>query len=666
MNRTTGLAEMSDTQAAMNLLGNESEVSSHQFVFLHAWAAVGYQNTLSCSTLGNNVNNSHGHANVDFDQEGSKVATEFTVQVNDHGSNDGNFTKDNNDEKAATDCEDETDHDTDTGPHDGDSAADGGNGETTVNHESEPENHSAADGGNGETTVNYESEPENHEFESEFTEVKNRRGKKYTMYVDHEGHAHAISQHEIYRHRVANWDMKYRDPNFTDKEYARRYRRTKTWKDQAGYEQECGLKEYSLLQFAIHVTLKRFPPSGTIKADNTRAFRLNKSCPLYKSHYLHLNSKEKIPILAGKTRPGPPQGERPKDARRGKRWETHANRFARYMGAVLFPWDRNGDCGVHDWKQFQQKVLALKHSLHRADHSVQKKYCDTFHLQYLNNVASNMRTSDKIKKTTHAWGSECAQRFSKESVRKFSNESQNRSTVVRSAEQLQELLARATAEQAIVASSTDAAKSTKFIEDMEEEMESLYAECDSMTDLADVAKNARTETSKWNKFSRTYDKKWVDNRRAQLNKRELTCDPIVDHPFGKRRTLTRNAKDKLKRIRQDLDANDEWTHIFDHVKKTWLSGQQLLLFIHGGPGTGKTTLAKAIMEMASVFNFEHRFSATSGVAGLLNNGTTIHHLLGQQGELTGTQPNINKIRLRNGNARVVIVDEVSVRRAENR
>ena len=64
------------------------------------------------------------------------------------------------------------------------------------------------------------------------------------------------------------------------------------------------------------------------------------------------------------------------------------------------------------------------------------------------------------------------------------------------------------------------------------------------------------------------------------------------------------------------------------------------------------------MQAASVFNLEHRFSATSGVAGLLNNGITIHHLLGQQGELTGAKPNINKIRLLNGNAQVIFIDEV--------
>ena len=100
--------------------------------------------------------------------------------------------------------------------------------------------------------------------------------------------------------------------------------------------------------------------------------------------------------------------------------------------------------------------------------------------------------------------------------------------------------------------------------------------------------------------------------------------------------------------------------MFDHVTRTWLSGQELMLFIHGGPGTGKTALAKAIIQAASVFNLEHRFAATSGVAGLLNKGTTIHHLLAQPGELTGSKPNVTKIRLRNGNAGLILIDEVRV------
>ena len=333
------------------------------------------------------------------------------------------------------------------------------------------------------------------------------------------------------------------------------------------------------------------------------------------------------------------------------------------MGALLFPWDRNGDCGVHNWQQLQQKVMALKHSHHGADNKAKKLFCDTFHLQYLNMVASNMRTTETIKMTNQAWGNEFAQRFSKESVKRFSDQSQKYSAVATTNEQLQKLISRATAAKAIAATSTDAAKASQFIEDMNMEMDILYEEVDSKTDSFDCATNARKETSKWDKFSATYDKKWVDTRRTYLNKNGQMSNPIIDHPLGQRRSLNPSALVKLQQIRDGLKVNEEWTRVFDHVKETWLSGRQLLLFIHGGPGTGKTTLAKAIMETATIFNLEHRFSATSGVAGLLNNGTTIHHLLGQQGELNATQPNVNKIRLRNGNARVIIVDEVCISHA---
>ena len=43
----TAVAEVCDTQSTMNLLGYESEVSSHKYVYLHVWSAVGYQNTIA-------------------------------------------------------------------------------------------------------------------------------------------------------------------------------------------------------------------------------------------------------------------------------------------------------------------------------------------------------------------------------------------------------------------------------------------------------------------------------------------------------------------------------------------------------------------------------------------------------------------------------------------
>ena len=193
----------------------------------------------------------------------------------------------------------------------------------------------------------------------------------------------------------------------------------------------------------------------------------------------------------------------------------------------------------------------------------------------------------------------------------------------------------------------------------------MYADSDTLN--ARTEKNAAHSNTKWCGNHDNFTKEWADSRRAELNKDDRISEPIrPSHSIGTHRKLAPGAQNRLQQIREGLAINKDWVRVFDHVTRTWLTGKQLLLFIHGGPGTGKTALAKAIMQAASVFNLEHRFSATSGVAGLLNNGTTIHHLLGQQGELSGAKPNVNKIRLRNGNAQVIFIDEVGASLIRNR
>jgi hypothetical protein len=594
LNMLTALAEICDTQAAMNLLGYEAEVSSHGFKYLHAWPAVGYQNTLTFDKTDEPSNKTVESADADLSN----------VNVNNNASV-----------------------------------------------------HSNEDSDNADNT-------ENQEHEADF--CCDQIGNKRTVYISKDGEAHAMSQCQLYRHRVANWDEKNSDPGCTDGKIARLFRKPQKWKDQASIEQQCGLKDFSLLQFVMHVTVKKLPPGGKLSDKNMRAFRLNSECPLHQSHYLQLNKKDKIPILAGKTRPCPPSHKKPTAGVARRRWEARANRFARYMGAILFAWDRHGDCGVHNWDQLQHKVCELKRSHHKRDNHANKDlYCDAFHLQYLNQVATNLRSSEEVQKTSHAWGSEFAHRFSRGSIQSFSSDVNERDHHVQLAttiNEIQELVNQATAAQAIAATSTDAAKAKRFLSDMNDDMDKLYSDSDGKMGMCDVNNNARNENTHWSRTTREYNKQWVDNRRTELNKDVTTSEPIRDpNPLGSPRHLQPSAIQKLKKIRKRLGVNDDWVRTFDHVTKTWFSGEQLLLFIHGGAGTGKTTLAKAIIQAATIFNLEHRFSATSGVAGLLNNGTTIHHLLAQQGELTGAKPNVNKIRLRNGNARVILIDEVSCR-----
>ena len=580
----TALAEVCDTQSAMNLLGYPSEVSSHGFKYLYVWPAVGYQNKITTGSR----------------RESS--------------------------ENAAISPDDNCDDVRKDQMHDVDNVDD------TENHE-------------------HESELDCHE-----------KGNKRTVYIDHAGEAHAICQHQLYRHRVANWDMEPVDPGCTDANIEDMYKTNDQWKKQALVEQQCGLKNFSLLQFGMHITVKKMPPKGKLGAKNTRVFRLNKACPLHKSHYLHLNKKDKIPILAGRTRPCPPSHHKPKRGQAKRRWQARANQFARYMGAILFPWDRNGDCGVHNWDQLQVKVCQLKRSHHeRGNHATRDLFIDAFHLQYLNQVATNIRCKEEVQKGSHEWYSEFAQRFTRESARAFSrvNESDPHVKLATTIQEIQDLVNQATAAQAIAATTTDAAKAKEFLSDMKDEMDKLYADSDKK--MIETNSNARKQRKYWRATTGHYNKRWVDNRRAQLHKDETMSEPIRDpKPLGTQRQLPATAVKKLKQIRKRLEINADWIRVFDHVTKTWFSGQQLLLFVHGGPGTGKTALAKAIVQVATIFNIEHRFSATSGVAGLLNNGTTIHHLLAQPGELTGSKPNVTKIRLRNGNAGVIIIDEVRV------
>ena len=575
LNMVTAVAEVCDTQSTMNLLGYESEVSSHKYVYLHVWSAVGYQNTIA------------------HRRHSGRHQIEECV-VNSVDSEDDNID------------------------------------------------------GNGE-------------FETDLQDNGASR-KKCTMYVGHNGEVHAISQHELYLNRVENWDMEYTGPDVTSEDgyNQRKWKKSKTWEQQAALEQQCGLKHMSLLQFVMHIRLKKMPPSGKLDPKNTRSFRLNKNCPLYRSHYLQLMKEPCVPILAGKSRPCPPPRKRPCSDFAQRRWKTRADQFARYMGTILFPWNRDGDCGVHNWDQLQEKVVALKKGHNdRKGHARENLYCDAFHLQYLNNVASNMRCDEQVQRTSHLWNSEFAQRFEKKNDHNTCTENKVGATrnVNTCLEDVRKLIAQASAAQCIAAASTDAMKTKQFLKKITTSMDELYSDTDACIHkcIPENQVNIKNYHRSWSK----YPKEWVCKRRTGLNKDVKLPEEILEEDsFGVKRRLSRKASREIKKIRKELSVNQDWVRVFDYVTETWLKGEQLLLFVHGGPGTGKTTIAKAIMKLAGIFNFDHRYAATSGVAGLLNDGTTIHHLLAQNGELSSQKPNITKIRQRNGNAQVILVDEV--------
>ena len=90
---------------------------------------------------------------------------------------------------------------------------------------------------------------------------------------------------------------------------------------------------------------------------------------------------------------------------------------------------------------------------------------------------------------------------------------------------------------------------------------------------------------------------------------------------------------------------------------------QLLMFLHGSPGTGKSFLLKRLKNFTNVLM---RITATSGIAAMSLNGSTIDYLLDKR-YVDGTNKQSNnlgsrteKIEKRLGKSTLIILDEVSM------
>ena len=84
--------------------------------------------------------------------------------------------------------------------------------------------------------------------------------------------------------------------------------------------------------------------------------------------------------------------------------------------------------------------------------------------------------------------------------------------------------------------------------------------------------------------------------------------------------------------------------------------EQLLMMLHGPPGTGKTFLIKRLRDIT---NIEMRITATSGVAAMSLNGTTIDHFLAK-GFRKKKKTKIETVRKNVGKATLLVLDEVSM------
>ena len=110
------------------------------------------------------------------------------------------------------------------------------------------------------------------------------------------------------------------------------------------------------------------------------------------------------------------------------------------------------------------------------------------------------------------------------------------------------------------------------------------------------------------------------------------------------------------------DQIDAGRYLLSKLNKRY-HNNQLLMLLHGSPGTGKSFFIKRIKECTSV---KLKITATSGIAAMSINGSTIDWLLDKRYENTDKKgSNRNYTRVENiikklGDATLLIIDEVSM------
>jgi len=581
LNRMNATAEVSDTQASMLLLGEPSWISSHPFRFCFVKSALNYQiRTLSEAMLSGELalsNRTHLSELSELLDVGSQDLKWSHPSV--QGEN----------EDAAK----------------------------TLGH--------AHGGGEGQ------------------------------LYTDQEGVVHALSQHEHYRYRVADWDATIHGvvPDMRwwfENARGTNHQGWRTW------NRECGLHKFTLLQYVTHIEIVKMPKnfdSADRSGQKVNMFRFSKDHPLHLSHVQKLRSRDCVVCVSGKS-PRPPTGKCPEgNPRARRRWIQQADAWAFYMGTLLCPWNRDGMCECTTYEEVLDMLEHWRdHDLSESCHTwsaylhrdrAEGEHHETpevsfpdptgnYFLNFYENLSCNLRYPQLQKKLVNDWRYEKSDCFTKVEQAK----AMFHAGTVQSKEQ-SEANALAIARLIDINSKKLASgisdDTQNHLDRLQNQLRSLDVD-DGRPCMHDAVQP--DGFPEWDTEGTSLDAKWANERMEQLKGQETVDDSAVHCVASDSSPLDDNGQPRFDDLfegdpkhqneKRRPPLSPDQARILAYAIDKLTKGEQLLLFVHGGPGTGKTLLAGRIMEAARRVGISSRFTALSGAAASLHGGCTMHYL----------------------------------------
>jgi len=514
------------------------------------------------------------------------------------------------------------------------------------------------------------------------------------IYRNEDGKAFALSQHHHYAHRVRDMTktLEDRGDGMHTNDLAWWYHHARDNNDPSwrAYQREKGLHDFTLTEYTRHIQVvgmpETLPTTGPV-----RYYLFASQYPISKSHVQMLRSMHHVVALSGHPprHPGPaPKGRASQTQetyeKRLLTWNLKATCYGRTMGAILSPWNAQGDCGVHSFEDFEQlqaewdgKLEELRvdrswrHYICRDRTLVHTKLVETrpracmfpdprpaarrLHSQ---NLGTNMRVPTKMKNMANKWRYQNSDTFTRpEEYDSIHNDPKMSQEDVENALAIASLLATNCNERCHVLNGMTE-QTAAYLEELSSQVERLYKDNGHARQCSPDSQRSGLDLE-WYNRRLAHDTNWAKDTLKEIMERTLDAgDDAGESITGKA------VSDESLRVGLKPDQ----LRVLDYAIQCFDSGRPMRAFVHGGPGTGKTHLAKLVMKSAAGRGLTSRFTALSGSAATINGGTTIHYAMGMRKHVQWGAPvsdnTLKNLRHRNRGIKLLLIDEASMTHAQ--
>lgn len=375
------------------------------------------------------------------------------------------------------------------------------------------------------------------------------------------------------------------------------------------------------------------------KRQKNGRFEFLEAHPLHETHIQRLRSKIAVPVLAGKPRPlyvrpdpNAPEAWQEKRQKRNLAWMS-------YMATLLVPWDPDSGLVPPDARYWD----GFCHLLERwaRGRGASRPVVAKGRYAVLCNVTEGFRLPPGAKEIVSRWRFEHADKLTGVATSPAAEDDMGDVVVEHAGataddteearEAIMALRQLAEADSAGLTGNKDDVLERQYLDRMEREYTRMYdrttvapAQDSNGRDSTETQDTGSALCSYANWVHRTIE--WAEEERDALmaGSRE---DSVEADDEEAEEVPERDSRIPSSIFEFPRNLNAGQRAALETVDTILRSGKQLLLLIHGGPGTGKTHLAHAVMRCMEAHTRQKAiFCATTGVAASHQKGCTVHSL----------------------------------------